>query len=155
MAPLGLNHPPVGVPSVDWSVLQTNPVSVELPSWRMFTKSFVGRFSTPKLRYKLWLQKTKITIHVNGIDKFTLMCKTNLLNGIWNGAEISGLVTFTNYTVQVAAITSAGVGEYSDPPLIVNTTESTFYCSFYTTDIYMTFSYFHSCNQFDHSRCYH
>ena len=43
-----------------------------------------------------------------------------------NGAEIPGLVTSTNYTVQVAAITSAGVGVYSDPPLIVST-ESTFY----------------------------
>ena len=48
-----------------------------------------------------------------------------------NGAEIFGLVTSTNHTVQVAAITSAGVGEYSDPPLIVNT-ESTFCCSFST-----------------------
>ena len=70
-----------------------------------------------------------------------------------NGAEIPGLVTSTNYTVQVAAITSAGVGEYSDPPLIVNT-ESTFSCSF-TTDTYMPFSSFHSCNHFDHSGCYH
>ena len=69
-----------------------------------------------------------------------------------NGAEISGIVTSTNYTVQVAAITSAGVGEYSDPPLIVNT-ESMFYCSF-TTTFYITFS-LHSCNCFDHSCCYH
>ena len=56
---------------------------------------------------------------------------TQTLNSTGNGAEIFGLVIFTNYTVQLAAITSAGVGEYNDPPLIVNT-ESMFYCSFTT-----------------------
>ena len=35
-----------------------------------------------------------------------------------NGATIS---PSTNYTVQVAAVNSAGVGDYSDPPIIVNT----------------------------------
>ena len=38
-----------------------------------------------------------------------------------NGATISDLTPSTNYTVQVAAVNSAGVGENSDPPIIVNT----------------------------------
>ena len=77
-------------------------------------------------------------IHQNGqITSYSLQYgveesgNTQTLISTGNGAEISGLVTSTNYTVQVAAITSAGVGEYSDPQLIVNT-ESMFYCSFST-----------------------
>ena len=38
-----------------------------------------------------------------------------------NGATIFDLIPSTNYTVEVAAVNSAGVGEYSDPPIIVNT----------------------------------
>ena len=38
-----------------------------------------------------------------------------------NGATIYDLTPSTNYTVQVAAVNSAGVGDYSDPPIIVNT----------------------------------
>ena len=37
-----------------------------------------------------------------------------------NGATISDLTPSTNYTVQVAAVNSAGVGDYS-VPIIVNT----------------------------------
>ena len=38
-----------------------------------------------------------------------------------NGATIYDLTPSTNDTVQVAAVNSAGVGDYSDPPIIVNT----------------------------------
>ena len=37
------------------------------------------------------------------------------------GATIFDLTPSTNYTVEVAAVNSAGVGDYSDPPIIVNT----------------------------------
>ena len=33
-------------------------------------------------------------------------------------AMISGLETSTNYSVEVAAVNSAGVGEYSDPIIV-------------------------------------
>ena len=46
---------------------------------------------------------------------------TMTMTATGNGATISDLTPSTNYTVQVAAVNSAGVGDYSDPPIIVNT----------------------------------
>ena len=46
---------------------------------------------------------------------------TQTVTATGNGATILDLIPSTNYTVQVAAVNSAGVGEYSDPSIIVNT----------------------------------
>ena len=46
---------------------------------------------------------------------------TQTMAATGNGATISELTPTTNYTVEVAAVNSAGVGDYSDPPIIVNT----------------------------------
>ena len=43
---------------------------------------------------------------------------TETMNVTGNVAMISGLVTSTNYSVEVAAVNSAGVGEYSDPIIV-------------------------------------
>ena len=36
-------------------------------------------------------------------------------------ATISGLTPSTTYSIEVAAVNSAGIGVYSDPPVIVET----------------------------------
>ena len=36
-------------------------------------------------------------------------------------ATISGLTPSTNYSIEVATVNSAGIGVYSDPPVIVET----------------------------------
>ena len=46
---------------------------------------------------------------------------TQTMTATGNGATISDLIPSTNYTVEVAAVNSAGVGDYSDPPIIVIT----------------------------------
>ena len=46
---------------------------------------------------------------------------TQTMTATGNGATVSDLTRSTNYTMQVAAVNSAGVGDYSDPPIIVNT----------------------------------
>ena len=38
-------------------------------------------------------------------------------------AEISGLKPFTNYNIGVAAVNSAGTGDYSDPYIIITDSE--------------------------------
>ena len=43
---------------------------------------------------------------------------TETMNAAGNVAMISGLETSTNYSVEVAAVNSAGVGEYSDPIIV-------------------------------------
>ena len=46
---------------------------------------------------------------------------TQTVTATGNGATISDLIPSTNYIVEVAAVNSAGIGDYSDPPIIVIT----------------------------------
>ena len=47
-------------------------------------------------------------------------------------ATISNLTLSTNYTIQVAAVNSAGTGVYSDPPITAGTLlESVSICDYY------------------------
>ena len=67
---------------------------------------------------------------------------TQTMSVTGNVAMISELETSTNYSVEVAAVNSAGVGEYSDP-IIVPTESKIIY---YALEIMMSFCHSFSCS---------
>ena len=65
---------------------------------------------------------------------------TQTVTATGNGATILDLTPSTNYTVEVAAVNSAGVGDYSDPPIIVITASES---DFQTYSVYEFVPFIH------------
>ena len=99
------------------------------------------------------IQLTTPCIHQNGdITGYKVMYgvagsgSTQNIRTEGDRTEISGLEISTNYSIEVAAVNSVGVGEYSDPITVL--TQSKF-CRF-QTDIF-TVSHYCSCSMCDSS----
>ena len=59
----------------------------------------------------------------------------NLSGGSVTEATISSLIPSTTYSIQVAAVNSAGIGVYSDPSVIIETFPSNYTNVFCTCEV--------------------
>ena len=69
-------------------------------------------------------------------------------------ATISSLMPSTTYSIQVAAVNSAGIGVYSDPPVIIETLPSKYTSVLCTCEVYehlMFENTFSICSLFSHN----
>ena len=60
---------------------------------------------------------------------------SDVSGGSLTEATISSLMPSTTYSIQVAAVNSAGIGVYSDPPVIIETHPSKYTCVLCTCEV--------------------